>query len=400
MSTLFVVLLLVSFLGLVIGLIKPSWIKMPSRKRVGIIFGGAIVVFFVLVGITSPAAPAGSSTTPNPAQTTNATNSSPKLSDADYISSVQKNVLPDIQTAESDVVDPTTDLVSQDDWALSQEQKSQTAFLQAQTNLGLLHGQAPDDLSQADSLLNQGVNDQVSGINNIVTAVKNSMANVDDLTFIDPDAVAQGFASLEKSATEEDQAFSLMEATNTTSTTQIALLKKEQQDIIEGQVSADQAVETVLKPYQALKSSASGNISQLGGGIQASYENLRIEAADPDRPAGTTMITVNVNIGSILDKSALIDVANKLSAQLFQTVYSAGVKAYDVDVSYNGQTTDSYGNQHNNTPVLIYGLDKDTYQKINWSGFDQSTLCDFLKQRGTIEGGTGNDACNVLVNIQ
>ena len=34
-------------------------------------------------------------------------NPGPELSDADYISSVQKNVLPDIQTGEGDIVDPT-----------------------------------------------------------------------------------------------------------------------------------------------------------------------------------------------------------------------------------------------------------------------------------------------------
>lgn len=54
MSNLFLVLLLVSLVALIVGLIKPSLLKQPSRARAGLIFGGAFVLFFVLFGITSP----------------------------------------------------------------------------------------------------------------------------------------------------------------------------------------------------------------------------------------------------------------------------------------------------------------------------------------------------------
>ncbi len=40
--------------GLVLGLINPKWLRMPSRKRVSAIFIPSTVVFFVLVGITAP----------------------------------------------------------------------------------------------------------------------------------------------------------------------------------------------------------------------------------------------------------------------------------------------------------------------------------------------------------
>jgi endonuclease YncB( thermonuclease family) len=58
-SNLFAILFLISLIGFIVGLIKPSVIrnitrKELSRKKIGLIFGGAIFVFFVLIGITSP----------------------------------------------------------------------------------------------------------------------------------------------------------------------------------------------------------------------------------------------------------------------------------------------------------------------------------------------------------
>ena len=76
MNGLFTFLTTIAFLALIVGLIKPSWVRMPSRKRVGMIYGGAWLVFFILFGITSsPAKTAtGQSTSPSAAaQTSNTT---------------------------------------------------------------------------------------------------------------------------------------------------------------------------------------------------------------------------------------------------------------------------------------------------------------------------------------
>lgn len=83
MDTLFFILLLVSFIGLPVGLIKPSWFKMKSRKQVGIIFGSAIVAFFVLFGITS------SSTTTSNSTSSQANNSAPETSQQKLQGTVQ-----------------------------------------------------------------------------------------------------------------------------------------------------------------------------------------------------------------------------------------------------------------------------------------------------------------------
>ncbi len=59
MSGLFVFLLLISIVCLVLGLIMPAWFNKvfrgsASRKKIAITFISAIIVFFVLIGVTSP----------------------------------------------------------------------------------------------------------------------------------------------------------------------------------------------------------------------------------------------------------------------------------------------------------------------------------------------------------
>lgn len=61
MSNLFLFLVLLSIVGLVVGLVKPTLFK-QSRKKVSLGFGGAIVVFFVLFGLTSPSSATPTST--------------------------------------------------------------------------------------------------------------------------------------------------------------------------------------------------------------------------------------------------------------------------------------------------------------------------------------------------
>ena len=57
MNTLFAFVFLISFAGFTIGLIKPRWVRMPSRKRAAAVFGVAILVSGFIVGATTPNLP-------------------------------------------------------------------------------------------------------------------------------------------------------------------------------------------------------------------------------------------------------------------------------------------------------------------------------------------------------
>ncbi len=63
MSTLFVLLFLISLVGLVVGLAKPALVKQESRQKTGLIFGGATILFFILMAATSPNKPEQQPTT-------------------------------------------------------------------------------------------------------------------------------------------------------------------------------------------------------------------------------------------------------------------------------------------------------------------------------------------------
>jgi hypothetical protein len=59
MSTLFGLLFLASVVGLIVGLIKPAWVKLPSRMRAVTVFGLSIFLFLILAALTSPSASNG-----------------------------------------------------------------------------------------------------------------------------------------------------------------------------------------------------------------------------------------------------------------------------------------------------------------------------------------------------
>lgn len=66
MNGIFVFLAALSFVGIVLGLIKPSLTKLKSRKQVSIIFGCMFAIFFTIVIATiSPSPKNGASTTPS-----------------------------------------------------------------------------------------------------------------------------------------------------------------------------------------------------------------------------------------------------------------------------------------------------------------------------------------------
>ncbi len=68
MSVLFALAMLLSLIGLVVGLVKPSVVGAKSKKRAASIFGGLTILFFILVAVMpSPETPAPTTVVPEPA---------------------------------------------------------------------------------------------------------------------------------------------------------------------------------------------------------------------------------------------------------------------------------------------------------------------------------------------
>lgn len=94
MDNIFLVLFLLSALGLVIGLISPSTVRVGSRAKVGLYFGAAMIIFIALFGITAPAAS-------QPVSTTNDASTTPAVSASSTPTAAQTNPQSKTTTSQS-----------------------------------------------------------------------------------------------------------------------------------------------------------------------------------------------------------------------------------------------------------------------------------------------------------
>lgn len=133
------------------------------------------------------------------------------------------------------------------------------------------------------------------------------------------------------------------------------------------------------------------------GATEVSFNGIDDQKADSDRPEGSRMITVKLNVTSFFSADSFYRNTGELTGKVFQETFASNPNIYDVIVWYYGETTDQYGNKKNDV-ILSQAIDKDTYQKINWQNFDSSKLCDFLKTEGSRNGG--QTTCVALANIK
>lgn len=149
-----------------------------------------------------------------------------------------------------------------------------------------------------------------------------------------------------------------------------------------------------------LETTLKGIVEKASGTTNVTYRSILIENDDDsDRPAGSKMLTVKVNVTSFYNKSSFTKDSGKLTAQLFQASIPSSLKPYDVFIWFYGETTDRYGNKKDDV-ITVYSIDRVTFEKINWSNFDPAGLCDFLKQEEKVSGlGTG-PSCTIMPSVQ
>jgi len=133
------------------------------------------------------------------------------------------------------------------------------------------------------------------------------------------------------------------------------------------------------------------------GATDVNFNGIDDQKADSDRPEGSRMITVKLNVTNFFSSKSFYRDTGELTSKIFQETYASNPSVYDVIVWYYGETTDQYGNKKNDI-ILSQATDKDTYQKINWQNFDSTKLCDFLKSEGSRNGG--QTTCVTLANIE
>lgn len=127
------------------------------------------------------------------------------------------------------------------------------------------------------------------------------------------------------------------------------------------------------------------------------FKGIETKNADNNRPAGSQMITISLNVDSYYKAEYLSKNTNEISSKLFQETFASNPNVYDVVVWYYADITDRYGNKENKV-LISQAIDKPTYEKINWQNFDITKLCDFLKSEASSNGG--ETACVTLAKIQ
>lgn len=98
MNTLFILLSFVALIALAIGLVRPSILKLQSRKKVLMWYGGGLIVIFILIGATAPATSTPTPVVSAPVQaqsnptTTTQTQPAPKVSNSASQVQAQKDL--------------------------------------------------------------------------------------------------------------------------------------------------------------------------------------------------------------------------------------------------------------------------------------------------------------------
>ena len=240
MHTLLTLIITFSFLGLIIGLIMPSWVRMPSRKRAGMIFGGVWLVSFILFGITIPkgqqsstnavtspapliitnsgvatssnqAPVAAAVTTPAPTSSPNESNpfNDPKQNSALFIAAFPRVVV-DFDAAGTDMQNAGKDLTNRDyQSAITDIQNVQYDLQNAQTQLNdAVYGPMTVDVNRINALATEAITSGLKGSSIAIADMKNA-----DYSGVQSNALPY-FATMENDYTKVQQLIAGWEVKN------------------------------------------------------------------------------------------------------------------------------------------------------------------------------------------
>ncbi|PKM87148.1 hypothetical protein CVU83_03340 [Candidatus Falkowbacteria bacterium HGW-Falkowbacteria-2] len=148
-------------------------------------------------------------------------------------------------------------------------------------------------------------------------------------------------------------------------------------------------------PEQLLEAGYKSEVKNIGG-TNFSYMKMELQNADSDRPAGSKMVTISVKVNSFLSKNSLMRNTGELTSNLFKKSLESSLPITDYIVWYYADVKDIYGNNTEDI-ALSFASTKDTIQKINWGGFDKTSMCDFLRSQPT---DNFDNVCVQKINIE
>lgn len=109
------------------------------------------------------------------------------------------------------------------------------------------------------------------------------------------------------------------------------------------------------------------------------------------------LVSVTYNIDSFYTKDSLIRQTGEISGSIFQEIFTLDSKINNIFVDYTSTTTDKFGNSEN-ISSLSYVMNRETFNKINWTSFNKQNLCAFAKSEN--KNSKGETDCLEKVNFK
>lgn len=132
------------------------------------------------------------------------------------------------------------------------------------------------------------------------------------------------------------------------------------------------------------------------GSTEFSYLGVDESSAFVEQPEESQVIA-KINVNSFFSSESLLRDTGETAGATFQTLFSTYPNINYAVVHYYSDIVDKYGNAENDV-ILSYSIDKETYQKIVWSNFDSTTMCEFLRSESSLNDG--NSVCSILVDLK
>jgi hypothetical protein len=127
---------------------------------------------------------------------------------------------------------------------------------------------------------------------------------------------------------------------------------------------------------------------EAAGSQDITFTDVRIVDGVPfDYPAGTKV--VYLRLGVERRALGLLEQADVIGGKFFERAFKVSPDVAAVYIDVVGPVVDRYGHSQP-APWITFVMNRRTYDKIDWTGFDKGSLCEFLSHEHVFDNESGS----------
>ena len=349
------VLVLLSILAILVGLVRPTFFRIKSRKNSSLIFGGLTILFFILFGVTSPNIP-----------TVNNVSTSPTITPAPAV--IPQTPLTDQQKVENAA---TSGL----------QQASLLSFKSAKIDSTNIDLSWPKGSQRVTISIDAGK----------TGSAEESISELDQLEIVGASIYSRVF-----SINPDFYAIVVDFNTKTLDNNGKLTVVSVPMTLLRPTFTEEQSIENIVK--SAIQQSS----------MPLTYKFADIETSaddpagiDPTWPKGSEAIQIYIDADQIGDATDFVTGVGKLASNIYKQIFPINKNFYSVYIDLTTKSVDQYGNASDDKIVMDFKMQRPLYEKINWPNFSQTQndihFCAFLQQQTDISNsGVKNNYCEAL----